>query len=155
MSVANDSYYAEIRYNYDYDNTLGVYAGKIFYLDKDSTQSLIPQVGWLSGDIQAGSAQAYYILDSRKLFVEFDNQFSYRFNHKKNIYYNWLAAGYHLSNWFGAGVATQWYVGPGGNYGDNGLYVAFTKDDYVLSLYDFNTLGQTSSLCGDGALERH
>lgn len=138
VSVTSGSYYAELRYNYDYDHTLGIYAGKTYYLNKDSTQSIIPQVGWLSGDIHAGSIQAYYILDTKKLFLEFDNQFSFRFNNKKNIYYNWLSASYHISSVFSAGVATQWYVGPGGNYGDNGLFISFAKDDYVLSLYDFD-----------------
>lgn len=138
MSATTGSYYAEIRYNYDYDHTLGIYAGKTYYLDKDSTQSIIPQVGWLSGEMHAASLQAYYILDTRKLFIEFDNQFSYRFSNKKNIYYNWLSASYHINSLFSGGVATQWYVGPGGNYGDNGLFVAFAKGDYVLSLYDFN-----------------
>ena len=138
VSVTEGSYYGEVRYNYDYDHTLGIYAGKTFYLDKDSTQCLIPQMGWLSGDIHAGSLQAYYILDTKKLFVEFDNQFSYRFNNKKNIYYNWLSASYHITGLLSAGAATQWYVGPGGNYGDNGLFISFTKDDYVLSLYDFD-----------------
>lgn len=138
VSMITGKYYAEIRYNYDYDHTLGIYAGKIYYLNEDSTQSLIPQLGWLTGDIHAGSLQAYYVLDSKKLFLEFDNQFSYRFNNKKNIYYNWLSASYHISSLFSAGIATQWYVGPGGNYGDNGLFIAFTKDDCVISLYDFD-----------------
>lgn len=138
ISATAGSYYAELRYNYDYDHTLGIYAGKTYYLDKDSTQSLIPQVGWLTGDIHAGSIQAYYILDTRKLFIEFDNQFSFRFNNGKNIYYNWLSASYHIASLFSAGAATQWYAGPGGNYGDNGLFIAFAKDDYVLSLYDFD-----------------
>ena len=138
VSATAGSYYAELRYNYDYDHTLGIYAGKTYYLNKDSTQSLIPQVGWLSGDIHAGSLQAYYILNTRKLFIEFDNQFSFLFNNKKNIYYNWLSASYHINSLFSAGAATQWYVGPGGNYGDNGLFVSFAKGDYVLSLYDFD-----------------
>ena len=71
VSVTAGSYYGELRYNYDYDHTLGIYAGKTFYLTADSSQSLIPQVGWLSGDIHAGSLQAYYILDTRKFFLEF------------------------------------------------------------------------------------
>lgn len=138
ISVAAGNYYTELRYNYDYDHTLGVYAGKTYYLDKDSSQSLIPQVGWLSGDINAGSVQAYYTLETKRLSIEFDNQFSCRFSNQKNIYYNWCSAGYNFSSLFCTGIATQLYVGPGGNFNDNGLFVAFSKAGYLFTVYDFD-----------------
>lgn len=138
VSVASGKYYTELRYNYDYDNTFGAYIGKTYYIDKDSTESLIPQVGWLWKGINAGSTQLYYTLEKKKLSIEFENQYSFTSRKNKNIYYNWLTAGYKVNPVFSAGVSEQLYIGPGKNYNDNGVFICFHKAGYVISLYDFN-----------------
>jgi hypothetical protein len=141
VPVMLDEFYGEVRFNYDFENTLGVYAGKTFKPLKNKNHSVIPQVGVLVGEVKGASLQLYYLYETASVSVNFQNQYSQPFSGNEEnaaYYYNWSSAGINVTKKFSVGLSAQLYCSNMVRYVDSGLYVSFRHKNFQAFLFDFN-----------------
>lgn len=135
-------YYTEVRYNYDFRNTVAFYLGKSFSNNRQVRQSLIPQVGVLIGDFNGGAIQFYYRVESKRIELNFQNQYSVNAQSSSNrFYYNWSSIELKLTQHISVGGSTQLYYSSynqDDNYNDNGVFVGVRKSRFYFFLFDFN-----------------
>ncbi|GHN02594.1 hypothetical protein WSM22_40830 [Cytophagales bacterium WSM2-2] len=142
VPITFNKFYAEARYNYDFENTAGAYVGKSFSGQGRVNQKLIPQAGALIGDFSGSSIQFYYRLETKRFELNFQNQYAVSIrNANDRFYYNWSSLELKLTRHFSAGGSTQLYFNSynqKGNYNDNGLFVVVKKSRLYFFLFDFN-----------------
>jgi|GEM_PF-1722313 hypothetical protein len=139
LPMTVNRYYVEVRYNYDFHGTSGVYVGKVFSWQRKVRHSIIPQVGILNGDFMGDSFQFYYRVASKRLELNFQNQYSTRFrDYKTGFYYNWSSIEVSLTHHISVGGSTQFYCGYDNGYNDNGVFAMYKKLNFNFFLFDFN-----------------
>ncbi len=131
--------YGELRYNYDFKNTLGLYLGRSFKREKKTTHILTPQLGLLNGDFKGLSYQLYYQVIGNNFEVNYQNQFSLQnAETQKKFYYNWSDVQLVIKEYFRLGGSVQFYRGFDKNYLDPGLLAGYRTPRLFVVLFDFN-----------------
>jgi hypothetical protein len=87
LPVIKNNTYAELRYNYDQLNTLGIYAGKRISIRKQVDEVLIPQIGLLAGAYTGASLQLYYQQLNRCYEINFQNQYGISFKNQAAVFF--------------------------------------------------------------------
>jgi hypothetical protein len=139
MPVTKGNFYGEIRYNYDYNNTLAIYGGRSFKFGKEGNHIVTPQLGLLFGEFSGASFQLYYQINHERFEVNYQNQYSFNQDlYSKRFYYNWSDVQLKIKKYWRLGASIQIYDGYGQNYTDGGLLVGYKTPSYFLVLFDFN-----------------
>jgi hypothetical protein len=141
IPIVVGDYYGEVRYNYDFEYTVGAYAGKTYRPLQNKKHNITPQVGLLAGKVNGASIQVYYSYETSKVSLSFQNQYSMPFKTNEDVcpyYYNWSSLGYNFSRKVTAGLSAQLYLSDITNYVDGGWYISFRHKSISMFLFDFN-----------------
>lgn len=133
--------YAELRYNYEQYNTLGIYGGRSFVISKPKMQHVFtPQLGIMLGDYDGGSFQFYYLGYHKAFDISFLNQYSVPVSGQSQFYYNWSGIDFTVYKAFRLGVSGQYYSDVQTNFNtlDAGFYAAIKTNKTTIQLYWFN-----------------
>jgi hypothetical protein len=134
-----NSWYTEIRYNYEEEQTMAFSVGKAFHKDKLLSYSFTPLLGFSVGKLQGVSAGLNTSLSYRSFeFCSF-LQYSSRLETGKNDYiFSWSEFGYQATKFLYTGIALQqtcFY--PATNNWEPGIQLAFCFKNWVFPLYFF------------------
>lgn len=133
--------YGEVRYNYEQQNTLGIYGGRSFVITKPNMEHVFtPQLGVMLGDYTGGSLQFYYLGYHKNFDISFLNQYSVPMSGQSQFYYNWSGIDFTVYKKIRLGVSGQYYSDTQNSYKtlDGGISVAFKNDSRTIQLYWFN-----------------
>ena len=132
-------FYGEVRYNYDADNTAGVYGGHTVSFGHRLPQSLSGQLGVLLGAYQGVSTQLYYQLSTPGLEINSQQQYSVSWQmDNPPFYYTWSDVQWKIGRHLRAGLSVQVYRTKGDGYTDGGLLIGYKLPRISLGLYHFN-----------------
>ncbi len=139
VPITKGHQFYELRYNYDGDNTLGVYGGYSFFKGKGAAKHVItPQIGVLIGEKEGISFQLYYQLKRKKIGLDFQQQYSVVTNSgKSNFYFNWLSMQYNLIGKWLVGLSAQSSLGNAGNAFDAGYLIGYQRRRIGFVLFHF------------------
>ncbi|MCZ8284884.1 MAG: hypothetical protein O9353_05455 [Bacteroidia bacterium] len=150
--ISYKNIYAELRYNYEQYNTLGIYGGRSFVISKPKMQHVLtPQLGIMVGNYKGGSFQFYYLGYHKAFDISFLNQYSIPVSGQSQFYYNWSGIDFTVYKAFRLGVSGQYYSDVQTNFNtlDAGIYAAIKTNNTTIQLYWFNGYdidGQSLSL---------
>jgi hypothetical protein len=102
-------WHAEMRYNYEDNRTLSLYAGKTFAREGSRlSYSITPLIGGVVGKFKGGSMGLNLTLNYNNLFFESQSQYSFDLNGESmDFLYAWSEVGYQMRPWLFGGVSAQ------------------------------------------------
>ncbi|MES1223335.1 MAG: hypothetical protein ABUT20_48015 [Bacteroidota bacterium] len=133
-----NNWYAEIRYNYEADQTLSVFAGKSFYGGNKITYSITPLVGISAGLFSGASFATNADVEWDNFYFSSQSQFSRSF--KKEIpdfFFTWSEAGYNISPNIFAGLALQYTRQLASNEAEPGIMAGINFKNFSIPFYVF------------------
>lgn len=145
--ISYKNMYAELRYNYEQYNTLGIYGGRSFIISKPKMEHVFtPQLGMMLGDYTGGSFQFYYLGYHKAFDISFLNQYSVPLSGQSQFYYNWSGIDFTVYKAFRLGISGQYYsdVQTGFNTLDAGFSAAIKTNKTTIQLYWFNVYDYAS-----------
>jgi hypothetical protein len=138
------NWYTEVRYNYEEENSLGIYAGKSFSRTIDLWEySVTPIMGGILGQFNGGSVGLNTTVDYKDFFFSSQTQFTFSSNDSHpDFFYGWFDVGYAPLQWlsFGCSLQHSMYGQPNSNFTEAGLMVGFTVGKWTFPVYSFNPL---------------
>ncbi len=139
MPIIHKHTYGEIRFNYDANNTAGLFMGMIWTWKKRKFErTLIPQVGLLIGEFTGISLQMAYKLSSKRVDFDFQNFYDISINNKENFNFNWSSVQYKLSKHFSGGLSSQTTLSRSISKIDGGYFIGFQRKNWALFIFNFN-----------------
>ena len=137
------NWYTEVRYNYEDQETLSVYAGKVFSRIKKVTYSVAPILGIVTGKFKGGSMGFNLNIEYKKLFVASQSQYTFSMKDKTaNFLYSWSEVGYDIASWIYLGAAvqyTQLYQIRHAQV-ESGVVVGLSMGSWTFPLYSFSPM---------------
>ena len=103
------NWYAELRYNYEDNQTISFFGGKTFKGGKDFEYSLTPLAGFSAGRFTGLSLGINTEIEWKNFYISSQTQNS--FGTKREIadfFFSWSELGYNISEHFFAGLAMQY-----------------------------------------------
>ena len=101
-------WYAQVRYNYEEEGTLSVFAGKTVSGGETLQYTFTPLLGYSFGNFKGPSLGFDAEVEWKNFFVSSQSQYSMYIPAKdKNFFFTWSEAGYNISDRFYVGPAVQ------------------------------------------------
>lgn len=136
---ANKGWYGQVRYNYDEDQTVSVFAGKTFGAERQWTWMLRPQLGLLAGRFTGVGATVEAAIDRGLFSLSTRPQYSVSFRQEAPFFYNWTEASLQPFSFLYAGAALQHTYTRGEQpLLEPGLLLGFTFKNFDVPLYFFS-----------------
>jgi hypothetical protein len=139
---SRSNWYAEARYNYDELNTVSLYAGRTFRVNRGLSYSITPMIGGMTGDANGGSLALNTEFDFRRFNFSSQSQYSVNADSRlNNFFYSWSELSYQPLDWLFAGVSIQnTQVYRVATIHEPGLLLGFSFNEIEIPIYSFNLL---------------
>lgn len=139
-----NNWYAEVRYNYEEQNSFSAYGGKTFSkARKLLTYSLTPMMGMVIGKFRGASVGLNATLEYKDFFLSSQSQFTDSYNNRySDFFFGWSEVGYQPLPWFYFGCSFQqtFYTNPKRNLMEPGVMLGFTLGRWTFPVYSFSLL---------------
>lgn len=131
-------YHAEVRYNYEEENTFSIFAGKVFSGGNRLKYDITPMAGLSAGLFSGFSLACNFNAESRKIFISLQSQYSMQAGAKgSSFFFNWSEAGIKTSEKTFLGTAFQCTLQSGANRFEPGLFAGFSIGELSVPVYFF------------------
>jgi hypothetical protein len=139
---SRSNWYAEARYNYDEVNTVSLYAGRTFRVNRELSYSITPMIGAMTGDANGGSIALNTEFDFRGFNFSLQSQYSINADSRSNnFFYSWSELSYQPLHWLFAGVSMQnTQVYRVATVHEPGVLLGFSFNEIEIPIYSFNLL---------------
>ena len=133
------NWYAELRYNYEDNQTVSFFGGKTFTGGKRFEYSLTPLAGFSAGRFTGVSFGTNTDADWKNFYLSTQSQYS--FGTKKDVadfFFSWSEIGYNISKNFFAGLAMQYTRQIDNNSFEPGFVAGFEIKNFSFPVYVFS-----------------
>ncbi len=144
MPGIRNRFFYELRFNYDADNSAGMYYGYLFSKESKITQTVIPSVGIVFGQYKGVSTQLNYQVVSGKLQVDFQNQYTWSIKRMENFYFNWSSAQYKIFRGLFSGISSQINRSKSATSWDLGYLIGYEMKKWSFFLFHFKLYAPTT-----------
>lgn len=135
---AANGWYGQLRYNYEEDRTLSLFAGKELLQPNKSQASITPQLGVLAGRFSGISAGLQAEARLGLLWVCSEPQYAASFDGGGNFFYHWTEVGFQPARFFYTGFALQQTKATAsGLLTEPGMVIGFAVNKLELPVYYF------------------
>jgi hypothetical protein len=146
-----EDYRLEMRYNYESERTVALYAGRLFRKEKQADFRIMPFAGQLFGKSRGFSAGFQGNLVLRNFYVDGDSQFTcFTSNTDQSFFLSWLEVGREINNGLTLGCLTQHTALQALRKGTVmwGLSSEYCLNNWVISIYGlFKTFRESNVAC--------
>lgn len=138
----------ELRYNYEWEGNYSIYLAPKFYLNKKKTITFQPLIGYTLGRYNGTSIDLQVSLDTNKLDIITDHQYTCEFNGQHWFFFDWIVARYKITEKFKVGLSTQIYYEPNSEIlFDKGITASYLiQKHFRISVYYFNPFTEKYNL---------
>lgn len=135
--------YAEIRYNYEDDETISFFAGRSFSTGQQFQITVTPMLGISAGRFKGLSLGANADAEWKNWFVSTQMQFSKSFSKTNgDFFFCWTEAGLNFSGSFFAGPAFQFTRQSGLSEFEPGMLAGFSFGNVTIPFYLFRVFSR-------------
>jgi len=135
--------YAEVRYNYEEQATVSVFAGKRFSTGQRKVCSFTPMLGFSAGIFSGISPALNAELEWGNLFITAQSQYSFSMGNKdKSFFFNWSEMGYAPVKGFFTGAVVQVTSDREKVLIETGFMAGIEIGKFSIPVYLFNPFGR-------------
>jgi hypothetical protein len=131
-------FYSEMRYNYEDERTISLYAGKKIFAGRQKQIELLPMAGLSAGKFSGFSLAFNAEVETGDIFLSVETQYSFSFKKQApGFLFNWSEAGFNIGNNFFAGSALQTTIEKGLTEIHPGVMAGFVFGNFIIPVYLF------------------
>lgn len=135
----NKNWYAELRYNYEDDQTISFFGGKSFKGGNDFEYTITPLVGFSVGNFTGVSLANNIESSWHKFYLSSQTQFSVATKATaQNFFFTWSEIGYTITKHFFSGLAVQYTIEKLLQSFEPGVVVGLEAGNFSFPLYIFS-----------------
>ena len=138
------NWFTKVRYNYEEQNSMSVFAGKSFSRKADLLEySIEPIAGGVLGQFNGGLLGLNALFDYGDFFLHTQSQFTFSSQNKcANFFFGWYELGYSPLPWFSFGCSLQQsvYGQSEKNSTEPGVMLGFSFGKWSFPMYAFRPL---------------
>ncbi len=133
------NWYAELRYNYEDNQTISFFGGKTIKGGKKIEYRLTPLVGYSLGNFTGYSVGTNLETGWNNIYIASQSQYSVATKkHIDNFFFSWSEIGYNISDRFFAGIAMQYTRQKGFNDFEPGFVAGLELGNFSFPCYVFS-----------------
>ena len=133
------NWYAELRYNYEDNKTISLFAGKSFKGGSSFSYSITPLAGFSAGNFTGVSLGINADAEWKKIYLSSQTQYSMGIKKDEaNFFFTWSELGYNISNHFFGGIAIQYTGTAVVNNFEPGFVAGFELNNFSFPVYVFS-----------------
>ena len=133
------NWYAELRYNYEDNQTISFFLGKTFKAGKSFEYSLTPLIGFSAGSFTGISFGTNADAEWKNWYISSQTQYSKATKDDvADFFFSWSEIGYNISKYFFTGLAMQYTKQKGLNEFEPGFVAGLQLKDFSFPVYVFS-----------------
>jgi hypothetical protein len=136
---SSKNWYAEMRYNYDNDQTGSLYVGKELSGGNRWNYSITPMIGASIGNFKSIAVANKTELENKKFFVSIEAQYNQALNNdQSSFFFTWSEVSFNFSKWFFSGAAVQYTLQQGAEDFEPGIIAGISFKNISIPVYVFS-----------------